>query len=229
MDMIGAFLDSQFFIALFLVIGLGYAAGRIRIAGFSLGIGAVLFVGLAVGAIAPKAAPPGLIGLIGLVLFFYGIGIQYGKEFFQGLVSPLGIKANVLAFVAVVANVLLRNFGLTLFLAAVGMSSGSAFAQNLGASGLSYILSGVFVLLSVVLIVVLVGYFLLRMRFDDVLGIASGATGNPAILAYANQLAPTGRPDIGYAMIFPGVGTIVKVIAVQVMVSMTSAGAPPPG
>lgn len=531
MESIGHFLDSQPFIALFLVIGLGYAAGRINIAGFSLGIGAVLFVGLAVGAIAPKAAPPGLLGLIGLVLFLYGIGIQYGKDFFAGLVSPLGIKANLLALVAVVvgcavaivmadfmgfgidfaagifagsmtstaslqaaiaaadntdpavgyamaypfgvfgpilcfylakilfrpkieqptprrlvvaearagdrgltgvtiaellgrvpkgiellmvrragmnmlpdpslelqaddilsvagfpddvaelklgdsedaradrtkldyvrvfaskpglvgsklkdlpqpegfqarvmqvrrgdvdlipspdlvieygdqigvlvepaardkvghffgdsikaesefdfisfglglvlgglvglipipipgvgsvtlglaggplvvalvlgyfgrvgpfnwnmpvvANVLLRNFGLTLFLAGVGMSSGSAFVQNLGAGGLSYILAGMLVLLTVVLVVMVVGYFVLRMKFDDVLGIASGSTGNPAILAYANQLAPTGRPDIGYAMIFPGVGTIVKVIAVQVMIAMASTGVPP--
>jgi hypothetical protein len=60
------------------------------------------------------------------------------------------------------------------------------------------------------------------MNFDDVLGIAAGATGNPAILAYANTLAPTGRPDIRYAMIFPGVGTILKVIAVQAMVTLSA-------
>ena len=46
--------------------------------------------------------------------------------------------------------------------------------------------------------------------------VASGATGNPAILVYATRMAPTERPDIGYAMIFPS-ATIVKVIAVQVI------------
>ena len=61
MQAIGSFLDAQPFIALFLVVGLGYALGRVRVAGFSLGIGAVLFVGLAVGAIAPKATPPKVI------------------------------------------------------------------------------------------------------------------------------------------------------------------------
>jgi putative transport protein len=84
-------------------------------------------------------------------------------------------------------------------------------------------------LLSVVLIVLVVGYFILRIKFDDLLGIASGATGNPAILSYANQLAPTGKPDIGYAIIFPGVGTIVKVVTVQVMIAMSAVGAAPPG
>jgi putative transport protein len=58
------------------------------------------------------------------------------------------------------------------------------------------------------------------MKFDDLLGIAAGATGNPAILAYGNSLAPTGKPDINYAMIFPGVGTIVKIVAVQVLAAM---------
>ena len=55
MQAIGAFLDTQPFIALFVVIGLGYALGRVRIGGFSLGIGAVLFVGLAVMIVAAVA------------------------------------------------------------------------------------------------------------------------------------------------------------------------------
>jgi putative transport protein len=104
MDNIGIFLDSQPFIALFLVIGFGYAVGRISIGGFELGSGAVLFIGLAVGAIAPKASPPGLIGVVGLVVFLYGLGIQYGKDFFKGLVSPFGSKANILSVVAVVSG-----------------------------------------------------------------------------------------------------------------------------
>jgi AspT/YidE/YbjL antiporter-like protein len=84
---------------------LGYAVGNIQIAGFSLGVGAVLFVGLLIGVIAPKSAPPGFVGTLGLVLFLYGIGIQYGVDFFRGLASPAGIKANVLGLVAVLAGV----------------------------------------------------------------------------------------------------------------------------
>ena len=104
MQGIGAFLEGQPFIALFLVVGLGYALGRVQVAGFSLGIGAVLFVGLAIGAIAPKATPPGLLGSIGLILFLYCTGIQYGRTFFKGLVSSFGLRANLLAAVAVVAG-----------------------------------------------------------------------------------------------------------------------------
>jgi putative transport protein len=105
MDWLGSLLNSQPFIALFLAIGLGYAAGNIQVAGFSLGVGAVLFVGLLIGVIAPKSSPPALVGTLGLVLFLYGIGVQYGVAFFRGLVSPTGIKANILALVAVLAGV----------------------------------------------------------------------------------------------------------------------------
>src|SRR5262249_31528773 len=56
MEWLGALLNSQPFIAVFLAIGLGFAVGNIRVAGFSLGVGAVLFVGLVIGVIAPKSA-----------------------------------------------------------------------------------------------------------------------------------------------------------------------------
>jgi hypothetical protein len=96
---------SQPILALFLAIGLGYAVGQISILGFSLGIGAVLFVGLAIGAFAPKAQIAGPIGLIGLIMFLYGIGILYGRQFFEGL-SGVGRKYNLLAVVAVIAGLL---------------------------------------------------------------------------------------------------------------------------
>jgi putative transport protein len=56
----------------FVAIGLGYLVGQISIGGFSLGVGAVLFVGIAIGAFAPKAHMTGPISLIGLVIFLYG-------------------------------------------------------------------------------------------------------------------------------------------------------------
>src|SRR3954454_5675063 len=101
----GEFLASQPILSLFLAVALGYAVGQINIFGFSLGIGAVLFVGLAIGAIAPKAQIAGPIGLIGLTMFLYGIGILYGRQFFEGL-SGAGRTYNVLAFVAVIAGLL---------------------------------------------------------------------------------------------------------------------------
>ena len=114
------------------------------------------------------------------------------------------------------ANIVLRNFGLTLFLATVGINSGQAFVTTVAQTGPLMLLIGAAVLLTTVAIVLLVGFYVLKIPFDDLLGVASGATGNPAIVVYASRMAPTERPDVGYAMIFPS-ATIVKVIAVQVI------------
>jgi putative transport protein len=82
--------------------------------------------------------------------------------------------------------------------------------------------------MTVVLIILGVGFYVLRMNFDDLLGIIAGAMGHPAILAYGNQLAPTGRPGIVFGMVVPGVGVMLKVIIAQVMVvALTASGVPP--
>src|ERR1700760_3638115 len=98
-DIIG----SQPILTAFLAIGLGYLVGQISVAGFSLGVGAVLFVGLAIGAFAPKAQIIGPIGLTGLIMFLYGIGILYGRQFFEGIFGSRR-KYNLLALVACLAG-----------------------------------------------------------------------------------------------------------------------------
>jgi putative transport protein len=114
------------------------------------------------------------------------------------------------------ANLVLRNLGLTLFLAQVGMSSGPKFAATVTETGLMMLGLGAIVLVALVLPILILGLFVYRMPYDEVAGIVAGACGNPAILAYSNKLAPTDRPDIGYAMIFPGM-TIVKILFVDIV------------
>src|SRR4051795_3045252 len=101
MDFIRTLLEQQPLMALFLTIAIGYLVGEINIKGFSLGVGAVLFVALAVGWFAPKSVPAAMVGTLGLALFLYAVGIQYGKEFFLGFTSAEGRKANLLAGFAV--------------------------------------------------------------------------------------------------------------------------------
>ncbi|MBC8722435.1 YidE/YbjL duplication [Paraburkholderia sp. 31.1] len=128
MEAARTFLETQPLFALFLTIALGYLVGEITIKGVALGSGAVLFVGLALGAFAPKSAPPALLGTLGLLLFLYGIGIQYGAQFFRGLTSREGMKANAAACLGVIASGLVAcafiHFGITLA-DALGMFAGS--------------------------------------------------------------------------------------------------------
>lgn len=103
METVAAFLSQQPFLALFVVIAAGYAIGSVNIKGFSLGVGAVIFSGLFIGAIAPKAQPPAMVGTLGLVMFLYGLGVQFGRQFFDGLAGATGRKYNALAALALAA------------------------------------------------------------------------------------------------------------------------------
>src|SRR5689334_18173045 len=121
MSLVRALLESSPLLALFLAIAAGYAIGQISFAGVSFGAGAVLFSGLVIGAIAPKAAPPALVGTMGLVMFVYGVGIQYGPQFFANIRGP-GPKYIALAAVAVVASL----FVSMLLAGPLGISPGTA-------------------------------------------------------------------------------------------------------
>jgi putative transport protein len=75
---------------------------------------------------------------------------------------------------------------------------------------------GAVVLVGLVVPVLVLGLWVFRVPYDELAGIVSGACGNAAILAFSNKLAPTDRPDISYATIFPGM-TLVKILFVSVV------------
>ena len=136
-------LEQSPLLALFVVIGLGYAFGQISVGGFSLGVGAVLFAGLAIGALAPGSVPPGLVNSIGLAMFLYGVGIQYGRAFFAGLRGP-GLIWNLLGAAGVFASLAValalgRALGLapehSLGLFAGGLTSTPALQAAIDAAG----------------------------------------------------------------------------------------------
>jgi putative transport protein len=167
-----------------------------------------------------------LLGLVPIPLPGVGtvnLGIGGGPLIVALIVGKLRRTGPISWVMPLPANIVLRNFGLTLFLATVGINSGQAFATTVAATGPTMLLVGAVVILTTVLMVLLVGSYVMRIPFDDLLGVASGATGNPAILVYAARMAPTERTDIGYAMIFPS-ATIVKVVAVQIVGQMVLSG-----
>jgi putative transport protein len=178
----------------------------------SLGIGMVLGI---------------LLGLIPIPIPGVGIvtlGIGGGPLIVALILGKLRRTGPMLWTMPLPANIVLRNFGLALFLAAVGINAGQPFVRTITETGLTMFFIGIAVLLTTVLIVLLVGYYLMKIPYDDLVGVASGATGNPAILVYSTRMAPTERPDIGYAMIFPSM-TIAKVIAVQIVGLLVATGA----
>jgi putative transport protein len=99
------------------------------------------------------------------------------------------------------------------------MSTGTSVVNTVADSGFLLLGLGAAVLTAIVLPVIVLGLFVFKMSYDQMAGILAGATGNPAILAYANKLAPTDRPDVGYAMIFPSM-TILKILFVNVAAAL---------
>lgn len=168
----------------------------------SIGIGAAL--GLLVGMI--PLPVPGLgkltLGLAGLLLF----------ALFLGKVRRTG---SLVWTMPLSANLVLRNFGLTIFLTQVGIASGPKFFATVGTTGITFLFYGAIIALALVLITVVISLWVFRLPFDTAMGVMSGATGNPAILAFASRTTPTDQPDIGYAMIFPSM-TILKILFVQI-------------
>ena len=178
----------------------------------SLGLGMVLGV---------------LLGLIPIPIPGIGIvtlGIGGGPLIVALILGKLRRTGPLLWTMPLPANIVLRNFGLAMFLATVGVNAGQPFVRTVAESGFTMLFIGVAVLLTTVAIVLLVGHYVLRIPYDDLVGVASGATGNPAILVYSTKMAPTERPDIGYAMIFPSM-TLVKVIAAQIVGLLATSGA----
>jgi len=177
----------------------------------SLGVGMVLGV---------------LLGLIPIPVPGVGkvtLGIGGGPLIVALILGKLRRTGPMLWTMPLPANIVLRNFGLAMFLATVGVNAGQPFVRTIAESGFTMFFIGIAVLLTTVLIVLIVGYYLMKIPYDDLVGVASGATGNPAILVYSTKMAPTERPDIGYAMIFPSM-TILKVIAVQIVGILAATG-----
>ncbi len=98
-------LAENLLVLLFAVIGLGYLIGNINIFGFKLGVAAVLFVGIALGAIDDRLALPEYITIIGLVLFVYAVGLQSGPGFFASF-RKRGMRYSLMAALILAAGAL---------------------------------------------------------------------------------------------------------------------------
>jgi len=147
------------------------------------------------------------------------LGIAAGPLIMSLILGKLGRTGGLVWTMPVTANITLRNFGLTVFLAQVGISSGNSLMASIGDVGIVFLCTAALMILVTVLTIILIGHKIMKIPFDDLLGVIAGAVGNPAILAYAVKTVPTDRPEIDYAMIFPG-AMILKVIIVQLMMTL---------
>jgi putative transport protein len=122
MEFLLSFLADNPIVFLFVVIGFGFMLGNIKIFGFNLGVSAVLFSGIAFGALDKRLTIPEYIYILGLVLFIYAIGLQSGPSFFASF-NRKGVRLNIFAvalllFATVIIAVFSLVFGMDISTAA---------------------------------------------------------------------------------------------------------------
>jgi putative transport protein len=163
--------------------------------------------------------------LLGLVRFpipglgTFSLGLAGGPLLVALVLGRLGRTGSLSWHMPLAANLTLRSFGLTLFLAAVGLGAGAPFVQTVSTAGALFLALGTATVLAGFLVVMLLGQYALRMSTDDLFGVVSGTAGNPAILAYANQSVKSDRLDIAFATVYPST-TILKIVCAQVAMSL---------
>jgi putative transport protein len=115
------------------------------------------------------------------------------------------------------ANLTLRQVGLILFLAGVGTRAGYAFVSTLAQGG-GLILFGASALITigVAALTMFVGYRVLKIPMNLLLGMMAGMQTNPAVLGFANQETENDLPNLGYATVYP-MATILKIVLAQVL------------
>ncbi|HMP29133.1 MAG TPA: TrkA C-terminal domain-containing protein, partial [Saprospiraceae bacterium] len=112
------------------------------------------------------------------------------------------------------ANVTLRQLGLTMLLAVVGLQSGHSFFESLsGSEGMKIFLGGTIVVICSTLVSIFIGYKIFKIPYSLILGFMSN---QPAILDFASTMSNNKAPQIGYTMMFP-IGIILKILIAQLI------------
>ncbi|PVZ64380.1 putative transporter [Pelagibaculum spongiae] len=155
------------------------------------------------------------------------LGLAGGPLLVAIILSRIGSIGRLYWFMPPSANLALREVGIVLFLAVVGLKSGAHFMDVLvGGDGLMWMLYGIFVTLIPLMIVGIVGRWYLKLNYLTLCGTLAGSMTDPPALAFANSLHPTsGASALAYATVYPLV-MCLRILSPQIMaILLWSAGA----
>ena len=118
------------------------------------------------------------------------------------------------------ANLTLRQMGLILLLAGIGIRSGYTFVTTFGASGgVSIFLAGALITTVTGLLMLLIGYKVLGIPYNLLLGMLAGMQTQPAVLGFATEQTENEIPNLGYALVFP-IATVTKILYAQLLLTL---------
>jgi len=146
------------------------------------------------------------------------IGLAGGPLIIALLLSRYGNKLYLNQFTTYSANLMLRELGITLFLASVGLSSGANLHTAFeGGNAWIWVSMGLTITMVPLLVVGLIAHYGFRKTYFEICGILSGASTDPPALAFSSQLAKNEVASINYATVYP-LTMILRIIAGQLLI-----------
>ena len=174
---------------------------------------ASIFLGLALG-VAAGVLP---IALPGLAQPFK-LGIAGGSLVIAILMSCFGPKMHIVTYTTSSANLMIREIGIAMFLAAVGFGAGKTFIPTLLDGGYMWIGYGVIITLVPLLLVGIVARLWLKLDYFTLMGLIAGSTTDPPALAYATTVSSTNdRAAVAYSTVYP-LTMFLRVLTGQLMI-----------
>ena len=144
------------------------------------------------------------------------LGLAGGPLIVAILLGHFGPKLRITTYTALSANLMIREIGISLFMAAVGLGAGETFVSSLLGGGYIWILYGLIITLIPMTIISFVARAVLKMDFFKVCGLLSGGTTDPALLSFSEQLYG-GKIAVNYATVYP-LTMFLRVVAAQVLI-----------
>ena len=145
------------------------------------------------------------------------LGLAGGPLIVAILLGHFGPKLRITTYTALSANLMIREIGISLFMAAVGLGAGKTFVASLVGGGYMWVLYGALITLIPMTIIALVARWILKMDFFKICGLLSCGTTDPALLSFAEQMYGSGRIAVNYATVYP-LTMFLRVVAAQVMI-----------
>ena len=145
------------------------------------------------------------------------LGLAGGPLIVAILLGRFGAHFHLVTYTTVSANLMLREIGIALFLAAVGIGAGDGFIDAIADGGYRWIGYGAIITVVPLLVVALVARLWLKMNYYTLMGLIAGATTDPPALAYANATAGNDMPAVGYSTVYPVV-MFLRVLTAQIFI-----------
>lgn len=145
------------------------------------------------------------------------LGLAGGPLIIAILIGRFGYKMHLTTYTSTSANLMLREVGICMFLASVGIGAGSEFVATVKSGGLMWIWWG-FLITFIPLIIV--GFFArgyYKMNYYSLSGLMAGAYTDPPALAYSNKVANNDAPSVAYSTVYP-LSMFLRVLTAQVLV-----------